>query len=308
MKIIFMGTPKFAVPCLKSLTESDDKVIAVVCQPDKPVGRKRELSKPPVKKFAESLNIPVIQPAKIRNNEEFLGKLKDRSPDLICVAAYGKILPIEILELPKYGCINVHSSILPKYRGAAPINWAVINGETTTGITTMLMDEGMDTGDILLTEETIIDVNDTSETLSLRLSEIGASLLIKTISELKNGNLKPIKQDDSLSSLAPMLKKEHGNIDWTKTAIEIRDQIRGLLPWPCAFTHLNGKMLKIFDSGISDEKGNPGQVVYADKNILRISCAKGSLDLLQVQLEGNRKMDIKSFLMGRQIEIGTTLI
>jgi len=160
----------------------------------------------------------------------------------------------------------------------------------------------------LLTEETVIDINDTSETLSLRLSEIGASLLIKTISELKNGNLKPIKQVDSLSSLAPMLKKEHGNIDWTKTAIEIRNQIRGLLPWPCAFTHLNGKMLKIFDSGISDEKGNPGQVVYADKNILRISCAKGSLELLQVQLEGNRKMDIKSFLMGRQIEIGTTLI
>ncbi len=225
MKIIFMGTPEFAVPCLKSLTESDNKVVAVVCQTDKPVGRKRELSKPPTKKFAESLNIPVIQPAKIRNNEEVFGKLKDHSPDLICVAAYGKILPIEILELPKYGCINVHSSILPKYRGAAPINWAIINGETKTGITTMKMDEGMDTGDILLTEETIIDINDTSETLSLRLSEIGASLLIKTISELKNCNLKPIKQNDSLSSLAPMLKKEHGNIDWTKTAIEIRNQI-----------------------------------------------------------------------------------
>ncbi len=303
-----MGTPEFAVPSLKSLTESDDKVIAVVCQPDKPVGRKRELSKPPVKKFAESLNIPVSQPAKIRNNEEFLSQLKVLEPDLICVAAYGKILPKSILDLPPMGCINVHSSILPKYRGAAPINWAVINGETTTGITTMLMDEGMDTGDILLIEETEIEAADTSETLSLRLSELGASLLIKTISELKNGNLKPIKQNDSESSLAPMLKKEHGNIDWTKTAIEIRDQIRGLLPWPCAFTHLNGKMLKIFDSGISDEKGNPGQVVYADKNILRISCAKGSLDLLQVQLEGNRKMDIKSFLMGRQIEIGTTLI
>lgn len=308
MKIIFMGTPEFAVPCLKSLTESDDKVIAVVCQTDKPVGRKRELSKPPVKKFAESLNIPVIQPSKIKNNEEFFGKLKDHSPDLICVAAYGKILPIEILELPKYGCINVHSSILPKYRGAAPINWAIINGETKTGITTMLMDEGMDTGDILLTEETIIDINDTSETLSLRLSEIGASLLIKTISELKNCNLKPIKQNDSLSSLAPMLKKEHGNIDWTKTAIEIRNQIRGLLPWPVAFTHLNGKMLKIFDAAISDESDNPGHVIQSDKKILRISCTKGSLDLLQVQLEGNKKMDIKSFLMGRQIEIGTTLI
>ncbi len=167
MKIIFMGTPEFALPCLKSLTKSDDKVIAVVCQPDKPVGRKRELSKPPVKKFAESLNIPVIQPSRIKNNEEFLGKLKDHSPDLICVAAYGKILPIEVLGLPKYGCINVHSSILPKYRGAAPINWAVINGETTTGITTMLMDEGMDTGDILLIEETEIEAADTSETLSL---------------------------------------------------------------------------------------------------------------------------------------------
>jgi len=307
MKIIFMGTPEFALPCLKSLTKSDDKVIAVVCQPDKPVGRKRELSKPPVKKFAESLNIPVIQPSRIKNNEEFLGKLKDHSPDLICVAAYGKILPIEVLELPKYGCINVHSSILPKYRGAAPINWAIINGETKTGITTMLMDEGMDTGDILLIEETEIEAADTSETLSLRLSELGASLLIKTISELKNGNLKPIKQNDSESSLAPMLKKEHGNIDWTKTAIEIRDQIRGLLPWPCAFTHLNGKMLKIFDAAISDESGDPGQVIQSDKKVLRISCKEGSLDLLQVQLEGNKKMDIKSFLAGRKIEEGASL-
>jgi len=307
MKIIFMGTPEFAVPCLKSLTESNDKVIAVVCQPDKPVGRKRELSKPAVKKFAENLNIPVIQPAKIKNNEEFLGKLKDHSPDLICVAAYGKILPIKILELPKYGCINVHSSILPKYRGAAPINWAIINGETKTGVTTMLMDEGMDTGDILLSQETEITFDETSETLTERLSKIGARLLIETIQDLKKDNLKPIKQDDSQSSTAPMLKKEHGIIDWTKTAIEIRNQIRGLLPWPVAYTLLNGKMLKIFDAAISDETGEPGHVIQSDKKVLRISCKEGSLDLLEIQLEGNKKMDIKSFLAGRKIEEGTIL-
>jgi methionyl-tRNA formyltransferase len=308
MKIIFMGTPQFAVPCLKSLTESDSDVIAVVCQPDRPVGRKRKLSKPPTKEFAESMNIPVLQPQKIKNNEEFLNTLKEYSPDLICVAAYGKILPKSILDLPPRGCINVHASILPKYRGAAPINWAIINGETKTGVTTMLMDEGMDTGDILLTEETEINSSDTSQTLSVRLSEIGANLLIETIGELKRDNLKPVKQDDSLSSLAPMLKKEHGEIDWTKTAIEIRNQIRGLLPWPVAFTHLVGKMLKIFDAAISDDNGQPGQVIHIDKNILRIAAGNGCLDLLQVQLEGNRKMDIKSFLAGRKIEKGTTLV
>ncbi len=245
-----MGTPEFAVPSLKALLDSDNKVLAVICQPDKPVGRKRELSKPATKKFAESLNIPVIQPSKIKNNKEFLNKLKEYSSDLICVTAYGKILPKSILDLPSKGCINVHASILPKYRGAAPINWAIIKGETQTGITTMKMDEGMDTGDILLIEKTEIEFADTSETLSERLSEIGAKLLIKTIDQLIKDNLKPIEQDDSKSSLAPILKKEHGKIDWTKTALEIRNQIRGLLPWPVAFTYLNGKMLKIFDAGI----------------------------------------------------------
>lgn len=303
-----MGTPEFAVPSLKALLDSDNKVLAVICQPDKPVGRKRELSKPATKKFAESLNITVIQPSKIKNNKEFLNKLKEYSSDLICVTAYGKILPKSILDLPSKGCINVHASILPKYRGAAPINWAIIKGETQTGITTMKMDEGMDTGDILLIEKTEIEFADTSETLSERLSEIGAKLLIKTIDQLIKDNLKPIEQDDSKSSLAPILKKEHGKIDWTKTALEIRNQIRGLLPWPVAFTYLNGKMLKIFDAGISDKSGEAGQVIYTDKNILRISSAKGSLDLREVQLEGNRKMDIKSFLMGRKIEDGTILI
>ncbi len=307
MRIIFMGTPEFAVPSLRALAESQDEVIALVCQPDKPVGRKRELSKPPTKQFAESKNIPVLQPAKIRNNEEFLDNLKELAPDLICVAAYGKILPAEVLELPKHGCINVHSSPLPKYRGAAPINWAIINGETKTGVTTMLMDEGMDTGDILLTEETEISLDDTSETLTKRLSEIGAELLIKTINQLKNKGLNPIKQDNTKATLAPMLKKEHGQIDWTKSAEEIRNQIRGLLPWPVAFTHLDGKMLKIFDADISHESGAPGQVIHCDKKLLRIACGNGSLDLLEVQLEGNKKMEIKSFLAGRKIETGTTL-
>ncbi|NIT13233.1 MAG: methionyl-tRNA formyltransferase [Candidatus Dadabacteria bacterium] len=305
MKIIFMGTPEFSVPSLKALTESDDDVIALVCQPDKPVGRKRELSKPPTKIFAEGKGIEILQPQKIRNNEEFFDKLKDLSPDLICVAAYGKILPKEVLDLPKHGCINVHSSLLPKYRGAAPINWAIIKGETRTGVTTMLMDEGMDTGDILLTEEIEIGTDDSSETLSAKLSEIGAKLLIKTINQLKNEGLSPIKQDDSLATLAPMLKKEHGEIDWTKSAKEIRDQIRGLLPWPVAYTMLNGKMLKIYSAELSEQGGNPGEVIETTKSILRVACGKGSLDLMEVQLEGNKRMDIKSFLAGRKIEVGT---
>ncbi|NIS08674.1 MAG: methionyl-tRNA formyltransferase [Candidatus Dadabacteria bacterium] len=307
MKIIFMGTPVFAVPSLKALTESEDEVIAAVCQPDKPVGRKKILSKPPTKEFAESQNIPVLQPAKIRGNDEFLNQLKELAPDLICVAAYGKILPKEVLDLPKYGCINVHSSLLPKYRGAAPINWAIINGEAKTGVTTMLMDEGMDTGDILLTEETDITTDDTSETLTKRLSEIGADLLIKTIIKLKQEELNPIKQLDNEATLAPILKKEHGEIDWTKSAEEIRNQIRGLLPWPVAFTHLNGKMLKIFSADTSEKSGDPGLVLEASKSNLRIACGFGSLDLKELQLEGNKKMEIKSFVAGRKIESGTRL-
>lgn len=307
MKIIFMGTPEFAVPSLKALTESEDEVIAVVCQPDKPVGRKRELHKPLTKQFAESRNISVLQPAKIRNNEKFLNELKQLAPDLICVAAYGKILPKEVLDLPVHGCINVHSSLLPKYRGAAPINWAIINGESRTGVTTMLMDEGMDTGDILLIEETNITADDTSETLTKRLSEIGAELLIKTIDELKQEGLNPIKQSDSEATLAPILKKEHGEIDWSKSATEIRNQIRGLLPWPVAYTNLNGKMLKIFSADVSEKSGNPGVVLEASKSILRIACGSGSLDLKELQLEGNKKMEIRSFLAGRKIESGMRL-
>ena len=307
MKIIFMGTPEFAVPSLKALTESEDEVIAVVCQPDKPVGRKRELHKPLTKQFAESRNISVLQPAKIRNNEKFLNELKQLAPDLICVAAYGKILPKEVLDLPVHGCINVHSSLLPKYRGAAPINWAIINGESRTGVTTMLMDEGMDTGDILLIEETNITADDTSETLTKRLSEIGAELLIKTIDELKQEGLNPIKQSDSEATLAPILKKEHGEIDWSKSATEIRNQIRGLLPWPVAYTNLNGKMLKIFSADVSEKSGDPGVVLEASKSILRIACGSGRLDLKELQLEGNKKMEIRSFLAGRKIESGMRL-
>lgn len=307
MRIIFMGTPEFAVPSLKALTESQDEVVAVVCQPDKPVGRKKELTKPPVKIFAESLNIPVLQPEKIRNNEEFLESLKKLEPDLICVAAYGKILPKSILDLPEQGCINVHSSLLPKYRGAAPINWAVINGEAITGVSTMLMDEGMDTGDILLTEEITIKPDDTSQTLTESLSELGSSLLIKTIEQLKTEGLKPVKQDDGKATTAPILKKDYGLIDWSKTAEQIRNQIRGLLPWPVAYTHLNGKMLKIYEAEISGESGSPGSVIRADKNGLIVGCGDKCLNLIKVQLEGNKKMDTRSFVTGRKVREGDML-
>jgi len=305
MKIVFIGTPDFAVPSLKALVESENEVVAVVCQPDKPIGRRKKLTRPPTKIFAESLNIPVLQPPKIKNNEEFLEELKSHSPELICVTAYGKILPKDVLDLPPNGCINVHASILPKYRGAAPINWSIINGEARTGVTTMLMDEGMDTGDVLLIEETAIEYNDTSESLSNRLSRIGAELLLKTINKLISGSLKPIKQNDSEASLAPMLKKEHGEIDWSKSSKEIRNLVRGLLPWPVAFTHLDKRMLKIFNVEESDGSGPPGTVIESNKNVLKISTGKGSIKLLEVQLEGNKRMDIKSFLMGKNIEEGT---
>jgi len=305
MKIVFLGTPDFAVPSLKALVESVNEVVAVVCQPDKPIGRKKKLTRPPTKIFAESLNIPVLQPPKIKNNEEFLEELKSHSPELICVTAYGKILPKDVLDLPPNGCINVHASILPKYRGAAPINWSIINGEARTGVTTMLMDEGMDTGDVLLIEETAIEYNDTSESLSNRLSRIGAELLLKTINKLISGSLKPIKQNDSEASLAPMLKKEHGEIDWSKSSKEIRNLVRGLLPWPVAFTHLDKRMFKIFNVEESDGSGPPGTVIESNKNVLKISTGKGSIKLLEVQLEGNKRMDIKSFLMGKNIEEGT---
>ncbi len=301
-----MGTPEFAVPSLRALIDSEDEVVAVVCQPDKPKGRGLEVVSPPTKVLAEKHCILVLQPQRIKT-EEFFNELKELNPDLICVVAYGKILPKNILDLPTHGCINVHASILPKYRGAAPINWAIIRGERITGITTMRMDEGMDTGDMLLKREVPIDDEDTGETLSQRLSIIGAELLIETIRLLKEGKLTPVPQDHSQATYAPMLKKEDGKIDWRKTAEEIRNLIRGTLPWPGAYTTLEGKLLKVYKARVSEGDGRPGEIIKSGSGILRVATGKDALDLLEVQIEGGKRLKAEEFLRGRRIKEGTLL-
>ena len=301
-----MGTPEFAVPSLRALIRSEDDVIALVSQPDRPRGRGRKLAPTPTKLLALEHNVPVLQPSTIRT-EEFLKELRDLKPDLICVAAYGKILPPDILTLPPYGCVNVHASLLPKYRGAAPVNWAIVNGESVTGITTMKMDEGMDTGDMLLKREVPILDEDTGETLTSKLSLVGAELLIETLIGLKEGTLDPVKQDEPQATYAPMLTKEDGRIDWHKPSGEIRNLIRGMLPWPGAFTYLGGKLLKVYAGATGSGEGSPGEVIRSGGGALEVACGKGSLHISELQIEGGKRMDAPSFLSGRKIEEGAVL-
>lgn len=302
-----MGTPEFAVPSFKALIESEEEVVALVSQPDRPRGRGRKLTTTPTKLAAEDHHIPVLQPDKIRN-DIFLKEISDLEPDLMVVAAYGKILPQTLLELPPHGCINVHASLLPWYRGAAPINWAIVRGEKVTGVTIMQMDEGMDRGDVLLKKETPISEDDTGETLAKRLSVMGAELLIETIKRLKEGSLVARKQDESNASYAPMLKKEDGLIDWNRPSFEIRNLIRGMLPWPGAFTHLGDKMLKIYSAKSAQSRGKPGEVLSSEKGALEVACGQGSLVISELQTEGGKRLDTKSFLSGRKIEPGTVLV
>ncbi len=301
-----MGTPEFAVPSLKALIDSEHELVAVVAQPDRPKGRGHKLTPPPTKVLAQEHKITVLQPDKIKN-QEFYDQLQYLNPDLICVTAYGKILPREILELPQHGCINVHASLLPKYRGAAPINWAIVRGETVTGVTTMLMDKGMDTGDMLLVQELHIAEDDDAGTISEKLSHMGGELLIKTINQLKEGTLNPIKQDETLATNAPMLKKSDGEIDWAKQATEIHNLIRGMNPWPGTFTKLGDKSLKIFRTQIVEGEGNPGEIINSQKYSLTVATGKGALEILELQLEGNKRLDVKSFITGHPIELGTVL-
>ena len=301
LDIIFMGTPEFAVPSLQALIDSEHNVVCVVCQPDRPSGRGRKLSPPPVKILAQEHSIPVLQPEKVRT-EEFFEKLSSFKPDVICVTAYGRIIPPNILELPKYGCVNVHASILPKYRGAAPINWAIINGEKTTGITTMLMDEGMDTGDILLMEEIEIGEDDTSIELSEKLSNIGAALLIETIKKCQNDEITPIKQNDDDATLAPIIKKDVGKIDWNRSAEDIRNLIRGTQPWPGAFTSYEGKNLKIFKTSVEDSPGKPGEIITSDKDRLIIGTGSKSLSIEELQIEGGKRLNVSDFLRGNNLK------
>ena len=303
MNVVFMGTPDFAVPSLKAIAQHHN-VLAVFTQPDKPVGRKMVLTPPDVKVCAEELSIPVYQPVKLRegDNESIIREL---NPDVIVVVAYGQILPESILNIPRYGCINVHGSLLPKYRGAAPIQWSVLNGDEVTGVTTMYMEKGLDTGDILLKEEYKIGINETAGEVFDNLASLGGELIIKTLDYAQKGMLKPVKQDDSFSSYAKMLDKSMCKIDFSKTNKEVHNKVRGLCPWPVASTVFNGKILKIFETRLADGNGNPGEVICT--NPLTVACGEGAVVINSVQLQGKKRMDSNAFLQGHKINIGTII-
>ena len=307
MRIVFMGTPDFAVPCLEKLNNSKHDVVGVFSQPDKPVGRKQILTPPPVKACAVQNGIPVFQPEKIKNSNT-AEIIKELECDIIIVVAYGKILPSEVLNAAKYGCVNVHASLLPKYRGAAPIQWAVLNGDKKTGVSIMQMDEGLDTGDVILVRECEIGENETSAELFDRLSEIGANALIEAIGLIENGNVMPQKQPDGDFGYAKMITKELCPIDWNKSALEIHNQVRGLQTWPVATTSINGKTIKIHKTVLSDIQGNkPGEVVDNNKKLV-VSCGDGKcLEILELQAEGKKRMDSKAFLLGNSIELHTII-
>lgn len=303
MNVVFMGTPDFAVPSLENIAKVHN-VQAVFTQPDKPVGRKMVLTPPDVKVCAEKLGIPVYQPVKLKDSDSY-EIIKELNPDVIVVVAYGQILPENILNIPKYGCINVHGSLLPKYRGAAPIQWSVLNGDKVTGVTTMYMEKGLDTGDILETKEYEIGINDTAGEVFDTLAEMGGKLILDTLEKAEKGQLHPIKQDDSKSSYAKMLDKSMCNIDFSKTNLQVHNQVRGLSPWPVASTKLNGKVLKIFETRLAEGKGKPGEILNI--NPLTIACGEGAVVVNTVQLQGKKKMDSKAFLQGHKIEKGTVI-
>ena len=301
-----MGTPEFAVPCLRALAESEHETAAVFTQPDKPKGRGYKLIPTPVKAAAEEYGIPVYQPLSLRKGddaEQAMRILNDIAPDLIAVTAYGQILPKEILELPKYGCVNIHASLLPKYRGAAPINWVLLNGEKVTGVTSMQMSEGLDTGDMLIKESVDIGENETYSELYSRLSVIGGRVLMETVNGLEQGTLIPEKQDDSLSCYSPMIKKEMSSLDFSRTAEELHNIIRGVT----GFTVMGGKRLKVFSSEISHDiaRGEAGTI--ADAGIFAVNCGDGVIIFNEIQLEGGKRMKTADFLRGRKLIKGEKL-
>jgi methionyl-tRNA formyltransferase len=307
-RAVFMGTPEFAVPSLAALAESAD-VTLVLCNPDRPAGRGRSVAPPAVKEEAARRGIPVFQPEKARHPDA-VARIAAEAPDLIVVVAYGHILPKSILDIPRVGCINVHASLLPKYRGAAPINWAVARGETVTGITIMRMDEGMDTGPILHVREMPIGGEDTAETMFSKLSNLGAEALREALRKLREGTLDETPQDAALATYAPMLKKEHGRIDWSRPALELRNLVRGMAPWPSAFALHAGKTLKVLSSAVADPvgpPGKPGEVVALGRDGISIACGEGVLRLRTVQPEGGKAMDAWAYSQGRRVAAGERL-
>lgn len=306
MPIIFFGSPRFAVPSLKALVEAGEDVVLVVTQPDKIRGRGNKILPTPVKVLARELNIEVLEPLSLKD-ESLRDRFMEIRPEFIIVVAYGKILPGKILKIPASGCINLHASLLPKYRGAAPIQWAIIRGEEKTGVTTMLMDEGLDTGPVFLKKELRIDNEDNAESLGVKLSEIGASLLIETIRGIREGVLKPVPQEGE-PSYAPPLKKEDGNIDWNKSAMEIFNLIRGTYPWPGAHCIIAGERVRILKAmPLNDSRVRPGYIERVTKDELLIGTGKGLLSILEIQPSGRSAMTIKAFLQGRRLNAGSKL-
>lgn len=302
MKIVFMGTPDFSVNALENIVKAGHDVVGVITQPDKPKGRGGKMQYTPVKEKALELGLDVYQPQRVKETE-FIEKLKEMNPDAIVVIAFGQILPKAILDMPKYGCINVHASLLPKYRGAAPIQWSVIDGEKETGVTTMYMNEGLDTGDIIDKVVVPIDKKETGGSLFDKLAIEGGKLILKTLIELENGTAVRTPQDDSKSNYAGMINKQLGKIDFNKSANEIERLIRGLNPWPSAYTKMDGKTLKIWDADVDDSENDsaPGTITEVGKEFIRVATGKGSLKILELQLEGKKRMKTRDFLNGAKI-------
>ena len=304
MRIVFMGTPEFAVPCLERLVSDDHEVVGVFTQPDKPKGRGHKMQFSPVKEKAIEHNIPVFQPVKMKDGTAY-GILKELNPELIIVVAYGKIIPQDILDLPKFGCVNIHASLLPRYRGAAPIQWCVLNGEKKSGVTSMQMDAGLDTGDMLIKAETEIDDNMTAGELHDKLSMLGAEVMSETINKIIDGTLVRTKQDDTLSNYAPMLSKELCPINWSDSAEKIHNQVRGLSPWPIATSMLNGEIYKLHKTVKAGKtNGEPGEITSLDKGIT-VACGDGNgIRIVTIQALGKKAMNCEDFLRGHKIEVG----
>lgn len=305
MRTIFFGSPEFAVPCLEALHEVSE-VAAVLCQPDRPAGRGLSLRPPAVKVRALELGLDVWQPRKVRS-PELAERLRDLDADVGVVVAYGRILPKGVLDAPRLGCVNVHASLLPRWRGAAPIQWSIANGDTETGVTLMQMDEGMDTGPILVTKQTPIAPDEDAATLSRRLSRMGAELLREELRRYVAGELVARPQDDSNATMAPLLKKEHGRIDWTQTARAVHDQVRGMNPWPGAHTMLGARQIKLHRTSPSTLDSNgalPGEVTALDGEGIWVACAEGTLQIEELQESGRRRVDARSFVSGRGVAVG----
>jgi methionyl-tRNA formyltransferase len=311
MNVVFMGTPDFAVESLRKIYESGHNILAVVSQPDRQSGRGMKLQPTPVKAYAVDKNIKVFQPERVRKNTEFINEIKKLRPDVIVVVAFGQILPQELLDIPKYGSINVHGSLLPKYRGAAPIQWAIINGEKTTGITTMYMDAGMDTGDMILKSEINIDDDDTFGSLHDKMKKLGARLIIETLEKISDGTAPRQKQTGDFT-LAPLIKKEMCKIDWNKSSNEIRNLVRGLNPIPGAYTMMDNKIIKICSAIIDKDLKTdemPGTIISADdKNGVKIATGDGVIKILEIHEQSCKRMSCKEYLCGRKMKIGDMLL